>query len=64
MHFSGTLTLAPGVGFDLRLVIVSEKELLIPHYGRVTLKTDPIETIKKAVADDPDKPDSVGLLPL
>jgi len=30
----------------------------------VTLKTGPIEAIKKAVADDPDKPDSVGLLPL
>ena len=61
---AGTLTLTPGVGFDLQLVIVGEKELLIPRYGRVTLKTGPIEAIKKAVADDPDKPDSVGLLPL
>jgi RNA polymerase sigma factor (sigma-70 family) len=46
------LLLTPGVGFSLSLIVSGDREMLIPGYGRVTLKNSPRETIRKAAEGD------------
>ena len=60
---AGSLALTPGVGFDLPLVIAEERQMLIPHYGRVTFKSSPIKAIQRAIESDPETATTVDLLP-
>jgi RNA polymerase sigma factor (sigma-70 family) len=46
---AGELLLAPGLGFDLTLVVEGEKELLVPMCGRVTFADSPIAKVQKAI---------------
>ena len=60
---AGSLTLTPGVGFDLPLVIAGERQMLIPRYGRITFKSSPIKAIQNAIESDPKTAQTVELLP-
>jgi RNA polymerase sigma factor (sigma-70 family) len=58
---AGELLLAPGLGFDLSLVVSGEKELLVSRCGRVTFADGPIGKVQKAI--NPTDPEKVMLLP-
>jgi RNA polymerase sigma factor (sigma-70 family) len=58
---AGELMLAPGLGFDLPLVVSAEKEMLVPMCGRLTFGESPLPKLRKAI--DADKAESVHLLP-
>jgi RNA polymerase sigma factor (sigma-70 family) len=45
------LLLTPGLGFSLSLIVTGDREMLIPGYGRVTLKSSPREAIRKAAQE-------------
>ncbi len=59
---AGALELAPGLGYSLRLVIVGDREILIPMFGRITFDTSPIGEIRGAIEDGPGR--AIGLLPI
>jgi hypothetical protein len=58
---AGGLDLAPGLGFSLPVVVRGAKEMLIPGCGRLTFADSPLAKLQKAI--DPEKPDTVKLLP-
>ena len=43
--------LTPGLGFSLTLIVSGDREMLIPGYGRVTLKENPRAAIRKAAQE-------------
>jgi RNA polymerase sigma factor (sigma-70 family) len=58
---AGVLLLAPGLGFDLNLVVSGEKEMLVPGCGRLTFADGPVAKVRKAI--NPAAPEKVQLLP-
>jgi RNA polymerase sigma factor (sigma-70 family) len=65
LHKGGAaeLALTPGMGFSLPVVFVSDRELLIPLYGRVRLKAGIAAKVRRALASDPKKAGGIQLLP-
>jgi RNA polymerase sigma factor (sigma-70 family) len=60
---AGMIELAPGLGFSLSLIVRSEKEMLVPYYGKITFTDSPLPVVQQAVEDDPAKVATVELLP-
>jgi hypothetical protein len=57
----GEFDLTPGLGFYLPVAVSGEKEVLVPFCGKLTFTDSPIARLRKAI--NPDKPDTVELLP-
>jgi RNA polymerase sigma factor (sigma-70 family) len=49
---AGELQLAPGLGFHLPLVVVGEKEMLVPMCGRITFAESPMAKLQKAINEE------------
>jgi hypothetical protein len=58
---AGSLDLTPGLGFYLMMVARSDKEFLVPPYGRLVFSESPLGALHKAI--DQTKPNSVRLVP-
>lgn len=59
----GVLELTPGLGFSLSVLVIGEKELLVPGYGRLHLQEPIIGKLRKAVESDPQKAKTIEFLP-
>ena len=59
----GRLILTPGLGFGLHLYFTSDRELLVPPYGRVLLRRSPRDVVARFVADDAKEARELELAP-
>jgi hypothetical protein len=60
---AGTMSLTPGLGYSLPLVFMGKRQMLIPMFGRLTLKRSPIAAIREAIEEDARQRGAVELLP-
>jgi RNA polymerase sigma factor (sigma-70 family) len=60
---SAALTLLLSEAASLTLLIRSDKEILVPFYGKITFTESPLPVLQNAVEDDPARAATVQLLP-